>query len=228
MKLTKLLLTISLTIFISAFLMNTCFAVSSEKIAESKIYRSDTFSAKIVTIKEINIWDYEKNLDKRYYRITINKTYQKKYKINSVSIKYSDDEGKNPFIKNYSGKNQKTIFIKNPDSVFLDKMTIKYNTPSKIKKQSFTDGYISFDPKMKLVTLFNGKKAKVTQYYSDDSYYKLKITSKKYKIKSIKGICERSGATMFSKTFKGYGKNKLTIKLNHDYANFNFIKITYY
>ncbi|MBZ9571266.1 hypothetical protein KQY27_06885 [Methanobrevibacter sp. TMH8] len=237
----RLFLLIGIFVLVFAFTLNTSFAANEEIWGGSSVEKADNvYDKKIVIIKEVSYKDYENYVYKNYYKINIKKSYQNKYKIKSVNIKYSDFEGKY-YSKKYNAKNKNRIIIKSLDMDPV-KITIIYSTKSKIKSETTK---FNEDSNFKNTAKLKGKKfnVKLTQKgysylisgirWSTITYQKFKVTSKskKYRIKSVRAFYDdmESGKQKF-KTFKGYGKNSLTVNLYGTYegTGIYYFKIYYY
>lgn len=241
MKFSKILFIICIIALVSVFTMNVGFAASNEKITKYKEYQWDKHDTKIVNINcyTINVKDSKSYYikSKSSYKINIKKPYKNNYKINSINVKYAV-YGKNTYdfkkyiYKNITLKNKNSVTIKDKNAdTRIEKITINYNTKSKIKKESPN----LWEPKgnWKRVVYFYGNKSKAIlkengymkrgQYGCDGSYsyaysptnQKLKVstTNNKYKIDKVKlifyGHVDNIEGTT---THKAYGKNSLLIK----------------
>ncbi len=243
MKFRKILLVLGIVALASVFVMNASFAASSEKLSVYKGYYSFINDKKVSTIEQVVTFNNESS--KQYYKINIKKTYQKKYKIKSVNIKYAvfdnkTDEFKNYIYKNYTANN-KNSFVINPlinEWISFDKLTVNYQTKEKIKKESVS---FSSKPELKYNIYFTSNKANAQvfqkiyikngiKYPFAVKYQKLKVLTKsnKYKIKSIKlTLATMKNHKISYKTLKGYGKNSFKLQL---YQNklIQDIKVYYY
>ncbi len=247
MKFSRVFLIFSMVALVAVFAMNASFAASdgSEKLTQYKGSFSSNIDKKISNVEQVSA--FKNNKSKEYYKINIKKNYQNKYKIRSINVRYSVTDNKtykfrNFLYKNYTGKNRNylKIDILNKDNIFVDKVTINYFTKGKIKNESFYSYY--YNNNFTLVNyLFSGKanaKAvqkgdyKITQFGNIPiiKYQNVKIItkSKKYKIKAVKLLLTNIKGTKISyKTFKGYGKNSLKIRL-YENIFIQDIKVYYY
>lgn len=245
MKFSRILLIFGIVAILSIFAVSTTFAAcaSTEKLTQYKGSFSSNLNKKISNIEQISA--FKNNNSKEYYKINIKKNYQNRYKIRSVSVKYSliDNETHeiiNFFYKNYTGKNKNSLKINilDKDNIFIDKVIINYYTKGKIKNESFY--YYNND--MSFVGYWAGKKviAKLVQKGDYEitkfgnipimKYQNVKFLTKnkKYKIKAVKLLLTNIKGTKISyKTFKGYGKNSLKIRL-YENIFIQDIKVYYY
>ncbi|MBZ9571115.1 hypothetical protein KQY27_06130 [Methanobrevibacter sp. TMH8] len=243
MKINRILLMIGIVAIAFIFVMNVSFAASSEKLEAYKGSFYSNTEKKVSNVEQVFAFNY--NNSKEYYKISIKKNYQNKYKIKSVNATYSVFDNKTYkakyFYKNYNGKNKNFLKIKslNNDTVNLEKLVINYYTKGKIKHESFKPYYISNfiettylsakKANAKLVQKLNFKIRKHTNFPKIE-YQNIKIITKnkKYKIKAVKfGLVDVKDNKMSYKTFKGYGKNSFKTKL---YTNqvIAAIKVYYY
>ncbi|KZX15214.1 hypothetical protein MBCUT_16740 [Methanobrevibacter cuticularis] len=227
MKFSKILLILGIIALLSAFAMSTSFAISSEKITKYKLYSNSTYNKKIVTIDELSISNHNDNVKLKYYNINIKKKYQNKYKLKSVNITYTYHKENWESVKvhkNYNAKNKNTIKIKGSPKYYYVDITINYYTKSKIKKESISLPYNShkwkgtfyYYGKKSNIKLYEAKNITETQYLTavDITYEKFKVTTKnkKYKIKEVKVVYYDFYGVNSIKTYKGHGKNSLTIE----------------
>jgi len=233
MKGKKFLAIIGITALVLFFALNTSFAASSEKINPGHSKNLDVFDKKVVTITQVSTYHDESYSN--YFRINIKKAFQNKYKIKSVQAKISEIEGNknNLKIRRYTEthvfKNKDSVIVKIPDSndtksYQMDKITIFYQTKSKIKNESekFTKQGTTF-----WETNFKGKKANIVlkeKFHVDLSSkdgrsvitsqnFKIKTINSKDKIKSVKINYYNSKGFINSKTVKGNGKSVFNFNL---------------
>lgn len=238
MKFSKFLLIMGITTLLLVCIINTSFAASSEHVTKYKQYKWENCNKKIITINHFEVSD--ENYDsKSSYKINIKKYCKNKYKIKSVNLKYGlydDTEFSGYFYKNYTIKNKNSITIKDPKkNMYLIKATVKYHTKNKLNKESF---YFHPSGKWKRTVYYYGAKFKgslrekgyIKKEYGCDggigygyaaTTNKLKISTKntKYKIDKVKLLFVGGHADTLerTKTYKAYGKNRLTV---NSYGNY--------
>jgi len=250
MNIKKILIIFLFALILANIAIGASYA-ATEKIHPSTYKEIETFDkSKIVSIDKISVY-VKKGVDDSYYKINIKKANKAKYKIQSVTCKYSfwnDDTDKAEIIyKTYDGKNKTSLTIKQPeDYYFLKSMTINYQTKSSIKKESAKLQGSTGTTKVVSYSNKTGKKAKIT--LTEKGYninkgqgnriltyqkFNIKTTNKKYKIKTVqlvyRDIMDKVTKTL---TFNGKGKTSLTktIKGKHNVMADGFltvIKVTY-
>jgi hypothetical protein len=245
----------------SVFAMGVSFAANSEKIDETKGSHIITYKNKVVNINEVFVWNRDKYTDNHYYNISIKEPYNKKYKIQSVNVKYVVHNMETGTLKNvnkkYSTKKNNTITFKHPNSYtyiyYIEKITVNYKTKTTTKSESSILSN-TLSNKWKNTQHFHGTKSKIVltgqgngsprQGYYETTNQKLKVQTKntKHKIKSVECLAVVSHSvsgngnyvgnyaytTLEKKTFKGNGKNTMTIKLDGKIIDYNQIAIHYY
>ncbi|MCL2687913.1 MAG: hypothetical protein FWE58_05200 [Methanobrevibacter sp.] len=167
MKYYKILLILGIITIMSVLTITASFAASSEEIKESNGIHVLNYYNKNINIDEVFAWNYKEYTDNHYYKISIKKPYDKKYKIKSVNAKYSVyySDGRGYFKdinKNYSIKKNNIIIFKAPKSnqysYHITKMTIKYKTKTKLKSET-SNMSNTLANKWKNTQYFHGKKA---------------------------------------------------------------------
>lgn len=144
MKFSRILLIFGIVAILSIFAVSTTFAAcaSTEKLTQYKGSFSSNLNKKISNIEQISA--FKNNNSKEYYKINIKKNYQNRYKIRSVSVKYSliDNETHeiiNFFYKNYTGKNKNSLKINilDKDNILLIRLLLIIILKERLKMKVF-------------------------------------------------------------------------------------------
>lgn len=227
MKIKRIILIIWIIILISVFALNTSFAASNETIDKYKTHQIDTYDKKIITMDHVSEWSTNNYNGKGYLTFNVKKAYKDKYKIKSIKARYYTNDG--IIYKTYNVKNKTKVILKYKNELYPGKFTVNYYTKGKIKNES-----INIDSKhnWKSTTYFYGKKANIVLKESGyvrmvpnwggvpvTNYQKFKVItkSKKYKIKMVKTFFFGMAGVDLVKTYKGYGKTKLTNRIYGTY-----------
>ena len=239
-KIKKIILIGVIFVLIAVFTANATFAASNETINNYKIHQINTYDKNIIKADYVSEWG--KKLDeKSYLDINIKTAYKNKYKIKSIRVRcYNEKLG--TVYKTYNIKNKVKIKLNFKSGVYLNSFTVSYYTKGKIKNETIN---LESRSKWKSTTHFYGKKANITLKKSGytintylygpwpmTNYQEFKITTKnkKYKIKTVKAFCFGMDSIERVNTYKGYGRNVLTVKTNKifDGISFNAFKLYYY